>query len=441
MNVKHELLDNNMAKLTVEVDADVFEKAIDKVYNKQKKSISVPGFRKGKVPRQMVEKMYGADVFYEDAANAVISQEYPKAYDECELDIVSQPEVSIIQMERGKTFIFDATVALRPEVKLGKYEGVTVEKADAEPTAEEIQKEIDRQLSANARIATVDRPIENGDTAVIDFDGSVDGVAFSGGKASNHSLEIGSHSFIDNFEDQLIGHVAGDDVDVHVTFPEDYQEKSLAGKAALFKVRVNEVKAKDIPTLDEEYVQDTTEFDSVDDYKKDVADKLRSRKEEQIRRAQEDEALEKIVEDSQMELPDAMIDTQVNTMINDYARSLAQSGLSLQQYLQFTGMDANKFRENMRPDAIKRIKTSLVLGAVADAQDIEATDEDINKKFEEMAAMYGMQAEDISKNTQGSELKSMKDQIRLEKAVEYIMDNVKPMKPRKKKSDEDKVEV
>ncbi|MBQ2576542.1 MAG: trigger factor [Lachnospiraceae bacterium] len=310
MSVKVENLDKNMAKITVEVDASELDKAIKSAYNRQKKSMSIPGFRKGKVPQAVIERMYGAQVFYDDAANILISQEYPKAYDESGLDIVSQPQVEVVKCEKGENFIFTAEVATRPEVKLGKYEGVTVTKIDTTVTDEEVEEEIARQLKSNARTVTVDRAIENGDTAVIDFDGSVDGVAFDGGKSENYSLEIGSHSFIDTFEDQLVGKKAGDDVDVNVTFPEDYQEASLAGKAALFKVKIHEVKSKELPTLDDEYVQDTTEFENVADYKADVKATLEKRKEDNAKRTKEDEALAKIVDKSSMEIPDAMLDTR-----------------------------------------------------------------------------------------------------------------------------------
>ncbi|MBQ1597163.1 MAG: trigger factor [Lachnospiraceae bacterium] len=438
MSVKVENLDKNMAKITVEVDASELDKAIKSAYNRQKKSMSIPGFRKGKVPQAVIERMYGAQVFYDDAANILISQEYPKAYDESGLDIVSQPQVEVVKCEKGENFIFTAEVATRPEVKLGKYEGVTVTKIDTTVTDEEVEEEIARQLKSNARTVTVDRAIENGDTAVIDFDGSVDGVAFDGGKSENYSLEIGSHSFIDTFEDQLVGKKAGDDVDVNVTFPEDYQEASLAGKAALFKVKIHEVKSKELPTLDDEYVQDTTEFENVADYKADVKATLEKRKEDNAKRTKEDEALAKIVDKSSMEIPDAMLDTQVNNMINDYARNLAQSGLSFQQYLQFTGMTIEQFREQSRPDALQRVKTSLVLEAIVKEQNLEATDADVDARIEEMSKQYNMPAEDLKKNIQDDELEGFKKQIAIEKAIDFVMDNVKERAKRKSKKDEEK---
>ncbi|MBR6281158.1 MAG: trigger factor, partial [Lachnospiraceae bacterium] len=335
MSVQVENLENNMAKLTVTVDADQVEKALNTAYNRQKNRISIPGFRKGKVPRNMIEKMYGAEVFYEDAADILVRQEYPNAYDESELDIVSQPDIEVVQIEKGKEFIFTATVALKPEVTLGKYNGITVTKIDCSVSDEEVENEIKNQLSTNARTVVVDRAAENGDTVKIDFAGSIDGVAFEGGTSENYSLELGSHSFIDTFEDQLVGKKAGDEVDVNVTFPEDYQAEDLAGKPALFKVKIHEVTAKEVPELDDEYVQDISEFDTVDAYKEDVKKNIADRKEAQARRTKEEEAIAKIVDKSKMDIPDAMIDTQVNSMINEYANNMRQSGLSFEQYLQF----------------------------------------------------------------------------------------------------------
>ncbi len=351
MSVQVENLENNMAKLTVTVDADQVEKALNTAYNRQKNRIRIPGFRKGKVPRNMIEKMYGAEVFYEDAADILVRQEYPNAYDESELDIVSQPDIEVVQIEKGKEFIFTATVALKPEVTLGKYNGITVTKIDCSVSDEEVENEIKNQLSTNARTVVVDRAAENGDTVKIDFAGSIDGVAFEGGTSENYSLELGSHSFIDTFEDQLVGKKAGDEVDVNVTFPEDYQAEDLAGKPALFKVKIHEVTAKEVPELDDEYVQDISEFDTVDAYKEDVKKNIADRKEAQARRTKEEEAIAKIVDKSKMDIPDAMIDTQVNSMINEYANSMRQSGLSLKQYLQFTGITLQNFREQCLPGA------------------------------------------------------------------------------------------
>jgi trigger factor len=437
MNVQVENLEKNMAKLTVTVDAAELEKAITKAYNKQKNSISVPGFRKGKVPQHMVEKMYGAEIFYEDAANIIMQETYPQAYDESKLDIVSQPQVDITQLEKGKDFIYTATVAVKPEVKLGKYKGVSVTKVDAKVTATEVNDSIKAELERDARMVTKNGKAAKNDTAVIDFEGFVDGVAFEGGKGENYDLVLGSGSFIPGFEDQLIGHKAGEDVDVEVTFPETYQAEDLAGKAAVFKCHIHEVKKKDVPKLDDEYVSDHTEFETVDEYKASVKERLENNKKAEGRRAQEDEAIAKIVEDSEMEIPDAMLDYQVENMINDFANNMAQQGLSLQQYMQFTGMTMDAFRDQVRPDALSRTQSSLVLEAIAKAEKIEATDADVDAKLEEMSKQYGMELEQIKNLVGESEKESMKKDIAIEKAIELIMDNVKETAKKKttKKAD------
>ncbi len=437
MNVQVENLEKNMAKLTVTVDAAELEKAITKAYNKQKNSISVPGFRKGKVPQHMVEKMYGAEIFYEDAANIIMQETYPQAYDESKLDIVSQPQVDITQLEKGKDFIYTATVAVKPEVKLGKYKGVSVTKIDSKVTATEVNESIKAELERDARMVTKKGKAANGDTAVIDFEGFIDDVAFEGGKGENYDLVLGSGSFIPGFEDQLVGHKAGEDVDVEVTFPETYQAEDLAGKAAVFKCHIHEVKKKDVPKLDDEYVSDHTEFETVDEYKASVKERLENNKKTEGRRAQEDEAIAKIVEDSEMEIPDAMLDYQVENMINDFANNMAQQGLSLQQYMQFTGMTMDAFREQVRPDALSRTQSSLVLEAIAKAEKIEATDADVDTKLEEMSKQYGMELEQIKNLVGENEKESMKKDIAIEKAIELIMDNVKEAAKKKatKKAD------
>ena len=386
MSVQVETLEKNMAKLTVEIEAERLEKALDAAYNKQKKSISMPGFRKGKVPRAMVEKMYGVEVFYEDAANILLQETYPEAYDESGLEIVSQPSIDVVQLEKGKPFIYTAEVAVKPEVTLGKYKGVTVTKIDTSVSDEEVDAEVETQRNNNARTVSVERPIENGDTAVIDFEGFVDDVAFEGGKGENYDLEIGSHSFIDTFEDQLVGKVAGDDVEVNVTFPEQYQAEELAGKPAVFKVKIHEVKAKELPELDDEFAQDVSEFDTLAEYKEDVKKKLTERKEADAHRTKEDEAIEKIIDDAKMDIPEAMIDNQVNSMINDFANNMMQQGLSMEQYMQFTGMTMDKFKEQVRPDAVKRIQSSLVLEQIAKDENLEVTDADVDAEIENIAA-------------------------------------------------------
>ena len=438
MNVQVENLEKNMAKLTITVDAAELEKAITKAYNKQKNSISVPGFRKGKVPQNMIEKMYGAEIFYEDAANIIMQDTYPQAYDESKLDIVSQPKIDITQLEKGKDFIYTAEVAVKPEVKLGKYKGVSVTKVDSKVTATEVNNTIKAELERNARMVTKTGKAAKGDTAVIDFEGFIDDVAFEGGKGENYDLELGSGSFIPGFEDQLIGHKAGEDVDVEVTFPENYQAEDLAGKPAVFKCHIHEVKGKDIPKLDDEYVSDTTEFETVDEYKASVKERLENNKKAEGRRAQEDEAIAKIVEDSEMEIPDAMLDYQVENMINDFANNMAQQGLSLQQYMQFTGMTMDSFREQVRPDALSRTQSSLVLEAIAKAEKIEATDADIDAKLEEMSKQYGMELDQLKNLVGENEKESMKKDIAIEKAIEVIMDNVKETAKKKttKKADD-----
>ena len=438
MNVQVENLEKNMAKLTITVDAAELEKAITKAYNKQKNSISVPGFRKGKVPQNMVEKMYGAEIFYEDAANIIMQDTYPQAYDESKLDIVSQPKIDITQLEKGKDFIYTAEVAVKPELKLGKYKGVSVTKIDSKVTATEVNNTIKAELERAARTVTKTGKAAKGDTAVIDFEGFIDGVAFEGGKGENYDLELGSGSFIPGFEDQLIGHKAGEDVDVEVTFPENYQAEDLAGKPAVFKCHIHEVKGKDIPKLDDEYVADTTEFETVEEYKASVKERLENNKKAEGRRAQEDEAIAKIVEDSEMEIPDAMLDYQVENMINDFANNMAQQGLSLQQYMQFTGMTMDSFREQVRPDALSRTQSSLVLEAIAKAENIEVADADVDAKLEEMSKQYGMELDQIKNLVGESEKESMKKDIAIEKAIELIMDNVKESARKKatKKADD-----
>ena len=333
MSVQVENLEKNMVKLTIEVPAEELEKAIDAAYKKQKNQISIPGFRKGKVPRAMVEKMYGVEVFYEDAANTLMQQNYPSAVEESGVDIVSRPSIDVVQIEKGKPFIYTAEVAVRPEVTLGKYMGVTVTKIDTSVSDDEVAEALEQQRNNNARtISVTDRPVAVGDTAVIDFEGFVDGVAFEGGKGENHPLEIGSHTFIDNFEDQLVGKNAGDEVEVNVTFPEQYQAADLAGKPATFKVKINEIKAKELPELDDEFAQDVSEFDTLAEYKESLKKHLEEKKENEAKRTKEDEAVQKIIDKSKMDIPEAMIDTQCETMIEEFAQRIAQSGLSMDQY-------------------------------------------------------------------------------------------------------------
>ncbi len=437
MNVQVENLEKNMAKLTVTVAAEEVAKAITKAYNKQKKSISVPGFRKGKVPQNMIEKMYGAEIFYEDAANIMMQDTYPEAYEQSGLEIVSQPTVDITQIEKGKDFIYTATVAVKPEVKLGKYKGVSVTKIDTKVKVADVNEAIKAELERGARLVEKTTKAANGDTATIDFEGFVDGVAFEGGKGENYDLELGSGTFIPGFEDQLVGHKAGEDVDVEVTFPENYQADDLAGKAATFKCHIHTVKGKDVPKLDDEWVANSTEFETVDEYKASVKDRLEKQKADEAKKTQQDEAIAKIVEDSEMDIPDAMLDYQVDNMISDFANNMAQQGLSLQQYMQFTGMTMDAFRDQVRPDALERTQSSLVLEAIAKAENIQATDEDVDAKVAEMAAMYGMEADQLKNLVGENERESMKKDIAIEKAVDFIMDNVKATAKKAAKKDEE----
>ena len=377
MSVQVEKLEKNMAKLTIEVSAAEFEKALEDAFLKNKNKISVPGFRKGKVPRQMVEKMYGPEIFYEDAANALIPDAYSKALDECEEDIVSSPEIDVTQIEKGKSFIFTATVALKPEVKLGKYKGVKVEAAEVTVTDEEVDAKIEKERENNARtIEVTDRPVKDGDMTVLDFEGFVDGVAFDGGKGENYPLTIGSGAFIPGFEEQLVGAEIGKEVEVNVTFPEDYQAEELKGKAAVFKCTIKEIKEKELPALDDEFASEVSEFDTLEEYKKDVKETLTIEKEKAAREAKEAAVIDAIIADSDMDIPEAMVTTQQKQMIDEFAQRMQMQGLSMEQYFQFTGATLDKMMEQVKPQAETRIKSRLVLEAVAAKEGIEATEED-----------------------------------------------------------------
>ena len=435
MSVQVENLEKNMAKLTIEVSAEELEKALDAAYQKQKNSISVPGFRKGKVPRAMIEKMYGVGVFYEEAANILMQESYPAAVEESGVDVVSRPEIDVVQLEKGQPFIYTAEVAVKPEVKLGKYEGVTVTKVNAKVTAAEVKEALEAERNKNARTVSVKRAAKLGDTVMIDYEGSVDGVPFEGGKAENSPLELGSHSFIDTFEDQLVGHKAGEEVDVNVTFPEQYHAADLAGKPALFKVKINDVTAKELPKLDDEFASDVSEFETLDEYKESIKKQLEEQKLAEGKRAQEDEAIAAIVEASEMEIPEAMIKTQCEDMVNEFAQRIAQSGLSMDQYMQFSGQTVEGLMEQVRPEAETRIKTSLVLGAIVKDQNIEATDADVDAEVEKMAAMYGMDVAQLKEYMGENEKNSLKRELAITKAVEYIMANVKEKAKAKAKKD------
>ena len=441
MSVQVENLEHNMAKLTINVSAEELEKALDSAYKKQKGQISVPGFRKGKVPRAMIEKMYGAGVFYEDAANILMQQTYPAAIDESGVDIVSRPTVDVVQIEKGKEFIYTAEVAVRPEVTLGKYMGVTVTKIDTTVTDEEVDAELENQRNKNARTVTVtDRPVAEGDTAVIDFEGFVDGVAFEGGKGENHPLEIGSHTFIDTFEDQLVGKNTGDEVEVNVTFPDKYQAEDLAGKPATFKVKINEIKTKELPELDDEFAQDAAGVDTLAEYKEELKKNLTEKKETEAKKTKEDEAIKKIIDKSKMDIPEAMINTQCETMVEEFAQRIAQSGLTMEQYLQFSGMTVDQLKEQVRPEALTRIQSSLVLEQIAKDENIEVTDADVDAEVEKMAKAYGMEPDKLKEYMGDAEKESMKKDIAITKAVDLIMDNIKERAKAKRKTDAAKEE-
>ena len=424
MSLQVENMEKNMAKLTIEVSAEELEKAIQGAYLKQRNKISVPGFRKGKVPRQMIEKMYGAEIFYEDAANALIPTAYGKAYDECELDIVSQPKVEVVQLEKGKPFIFTAEVAVKPEVTLGEYKGLSVDKVSNRVTAKEVDAKLEEEQKKNARTVVVeDRAVQDGDEVVLDFEGFVDGVAFEGGKGENYPLTIGSGSFIPGFEEQLIGAEAEKEVEVNVTFPEEYHSEDLAGKAAVFKCTVHEIKAKELPELDDEFAAEVSEFDTLDAYKADIKAKIKEQKIADGNRKKEDQVVEKAVANATMEIPEAMIDTQVNQMAQDFAQRIQQQGLSMEQYFQFTGMTAEKMMEELRPQAVKRIETRLVLEAIAKAENIEITDEKIDEELAKMAEAYKMEVEKLKEFMGKNEKEQMKMDLAVQEAVTFLADN------------------
>ena len=426
MSLQVEKLEKNMAKLTIEASAEDFEKAIQKVYLKARGKINIPGFRKGKAPRKLIEKMYGTGVFYEDAANDLIPTAYAEALKDCDLEIVSRPEINVTQIESGKPFIFTAEVAVKPEVTLGEYKGVEVEKSDVEVTDEDINKEVDKERENNSRTIDVDdRAVESGDIIKLDFDGSVDGVPFAGGKAENYTLTIGSGSFIPGFEDQLIGTKIGEDKDVTVTFPEDYHEKSLAGKEAVFKCKVNAITVKELPDADDEFASEVSEFETLAEYKEDIKKKLTEKKEKEARAKKEAQAVEKAVENATMEIPDAMIDTQVQSMMEDFARRMQSQGLSLEQYFQFTGMDVKKMHDQMKPEALKRIQNSLVLEAVAKAENIEISDEKVDEEIAKMAEAYKMEVEKLKDLIGESEKDQMKKDLAVQAAADLIADAAK----------------
>ena len=439
MSLQVEKLEKNMAKLTIEASAEDLEKAIEQAYQKQKKQISIPGFRKGKVPRQMVEKMYGKEVFYEDAANTLIPDAYDKALEECEEDIVSSPKIEVTQIEAGKPFIFTATVALKPEVKLGKYKGVKVDKIDTTVTDEEVDAEINKERENNARNITVeDRPVKDGDMTTLDFEGFVDGVAFEGGKGENYPLTIGSGAFIPGFEEQLVGAEIGKEVEVKVTFPEDYQAENLKGKDAVFKCTIKEIKEKQLPELDDEFASEVSEFETLAEYKEDIKKNLTEKKEKDAKNAKEDAAIQAAVEASEMEIPEAMLETQQRQMVDEFAQRITMQGLSMEQYFQFTGTNYQQMVEQVKPQAEERIKSRLVLEAIAKAENIEVTEEDYEKELETMADVYQMELDKVKELMGEREKKNIMQDLAVRKAAEFVAENAKESKAKESKTKEDK---
>jgi trigger factor len=425
MSLQVEKLEGNMARLTIEVPAEEFEAAVEKAYQKNKGKISVPGFRKGKVPRKMIEQMYGKEVFFEDAANSVIPSAYADAVDECTENIVSQPTINVAQMEAGKPFIFTAEVAIKPEVTLGQYKGIEVEKADTTVTDEEIDAAIEQEIENNARTITVeDRAVKDGDMTVLDFEGFVDGVAFEGGKGENYPLTIGSNTFIPGFEEQLIGAELNKELDVNVTFPEDYQSEELAGKAAVFKCTIKEIKEKELPEVDDEFASEVSEFDTLAEYREDVKKNLTEKKESDAKAEKEDKVVEAIVANSQMDIPAAMLAEQQRQMAEDFAQRIQyQSGITLDQYFQFTGLTKEAFLEQLKPQAEKRIKSRLVLEAVVKAENIEASEEEYQEEIKKMAEVYQMEEDKIKEQLGDFEQRSIKEDICVRKAADFVVEN------------------
>lgn len=424
MSLQVEKLEKNMAKLTIEVSASELEKALQSAYMKQKNKIAMPGFRKGKVPRQMIEKMYGAEIFYDDAANALIPKAYADAYDECELDIVSRPEIDVVQIEKGKDFIFTATVATKPEVTLGEYKGLEVDKVSTRVTQKEVDAKIQEEAEKNARTITVeDRAVQDGDEVVLDFEGFVDGVAFEGGKGENYPLTIGSGSFIPGFEEQLVGAEAEKEVEVKVTFPEDYHAEDLKGKEAVFKCTVHEIKAKELPEIDDEFAAEVSEFDTLEEYKADVKAKIKEQKAAEGKAKQEDQVVEQAVKNATYELPEAMVETQAEQMANDFAQRMQSQGLTMEQYFQFTGTTAEQMMEDLKPQAVKRIETRLVLEAIAKAENIEISDEKLDEEIGKMAEAYKMEADKLKEFMGENEKKQMKEDMAVQEAITFLVDN------------------
>ncbi len=426
MSSKVEHLENNMAKVTLEIRPEVFEEAIQKVYNKNKGKIAVPGFRKGKAPRKLVERTYGKEVFYEDALNEVLPDAYDSAVKELELKVVSRPEINVEKIDAGEAVVVTATVAVKPEVTLGDYKGLEVEKKAVIVTEDDVDAEIKKTAERNSRMLEVeDRPAAMGDTVTIDFEGFIDGVAFEGGKGENHDLVLGSHSFIDTFEDQLVGKNAGEECEVSVTFPEDYGQRDLAGKPATFKVAVKKIQMKELPAIDDEFAKDVSEFDTLDEYKADVREKLTQSKQKQEDERIRRELLEKAVANAEMVIPGPMVDEQADSMIQNFANSLRYQGISMEQYMSMTGGNIASLRASVRPDAERRIKDSLVLEAIAKAENLEITDEDFEKEVADMAETYHMEVEKLKESLTDADQENIKEEMKSKKAMEFLVENSK----------------
>ena len=424
MNVKTEDLGKNSYKLTVEVDADVFAKAYEQSYQKNKNRVQIQGFRKGKAPLALIEKVYGPEIFYEDAADIVINDTYSQAAEESGLDIVSRPEVDFDQIEKGKNFIYTATVAVKPDVKLGEYKGIEVAKQVVEVTDAEVDAEVDKLRDQNARSITIeDQPVQDKDIIKLDYEGSVDGVPFDGGKAEDAELVIGSHTFIDNFEEQLIGMNIGDEKEINVTFPEEYHAENLKGKAAVFKCKINAITRKELPEADDEFAQEVSEFDTLAEFKEDMKKKLVESKQKETDRIIEDEAIEKLIQSSEMDVPDGMVDNEARHLAEDFAQRIQGQGMPFEQYLKYTGMDAKMFINQMKPQALKRIQSRLVLEAVVKAENIEITPEEVDMEFTTLSEQYKMEKDKIKEMIVGKELDNFKMDIAVGKAATLVREN------------------
>lgn len=426
MSLQVENLEHNMVKVTIEVDAAKLDAAITKAYNKKKNQFNIPGFRKGKVPQKLIEKEYGVEIFYEDAANILIPDAYAEEMKDCDLEIVSRPEIDVVQLEKGKPFIFTAELAVKPEVTLGDYKGLDVPKTRVTVKKEEVEEELKRTQEQNAREITIeDRPVKDGDILTIDYSGSVDGEKFEGGTAQDQTLIIGSGAFIPGFEEQLIGKELNEETEINVTFPEEYHAADLAGKEAVFEVKIKAIKEKELPELDDEFASEVSEFETLDKYKADIKEKIRERKKEEAKTERENKLVDLAVENAQMDIPDAMVEEQVQQMTEEFAQRLSYQGLSMEQYLQFSGMDAQKFADDMKPQAVKRIETRLVLEAIVKAENIEVSEEEYKAEVEKMAAMYQMETEQLEKLIQDAQKEQMMDDIAVQKAVDFLVAEAK----------------